>query len=109
MAALPYMKEQGSGRIANISSIGGKISVPHLVPYSASKFALVGLSRGLRVELKPYGISVTHIAPGFVDADEALEHEQANRGNHGAQTDDQPQRSGMAQAGLGTEMGQEHA
>jgi len=43
-AALPKMKGQGNGRIVNISSIGGKIAVPHLAPYSASKFALAGLS-----------------------------------------------------------------
>src|SRR5437879_6974704 len=46
LAVLPEMQERRSGRIVNISSIGGKISVPHLVPYSASKFALVGLSEG---------------------------------------------------------------
>jgi len=44
-AVLPEMRRRGTGRIVNISSIGGKVSVPHLVPYSASKFALVGLSR----------------------------------------------------------------
>jgi len=51
MAVLPSMRQNKSGRIVNISSIGGKVSVPHLVPYSASKFALVGLSKGLRAEL----------------------------------------------------------
>jgi len=44
MAAIPEMKRQGGGRIVNISSIGGKIGVPHLTPYCASKFALTGLS-----------------------------------------------------------------
>ncbi|MCC9166799.1 SDR family NAD(P)-dependent oxidoreductase [Pontibacter harenae] len=58
LAVLPSMKKRG-GRILNIASIGGKVSVPHLVPYSASKFAMVGLSEGLRAELKQYGISVT--------------------------------------------------
>src|SRR5205085_11058173 len=43
-AAIPHMRRQGGGRIVNISSIGGKIGVPHLVPYCASKFALTGLS-----------------------------------------------------------------
>jgi len=47
LAVIPEMRERGDGRIVNISSIGGKIAVPHLVPYSASKFALVGLSKGL--------------------------------------------------------------
>lgn len=66
MAVLPAMKARGGGCILNISSIGGKISVPHLVPYSASKFALVGLSEGLRAELKQYNITVTTATPGLI-------------------------------------------
>jgi len=50
----------------NISSIGGKIAVPHLLPYTASKFALVGLSHGLRVELARHGIVVTTVCPGLM-------------------------------------------
>jgi NAD(P)-dependent dehydrogenase (short-subunit alcohol dehydrogenase family) len=65
-AVLPHMRKAGSGRIANVASIGGLISVPHLVPYSASKFALVGLSRGLRSELARSGIKVTTICPGLM-------------------------------------------
>lgn len=49
--ALPVMRRQGDGRIVNIASIGGRIGVPHLVPYSVGKFALVGLSEGLRAEV----------------------------------------------------------
>jgi short-subunit dehydrogenase len=45
------MRNQGAGRIVNISSIGGQIAVRHMVPYSASKFALTGFSDGLRAEL----------------------------------------------------------
>jgi NAD(P)-dependent dehydrogenase (short-subunit alcohol dehydrogenase family) len=66
MAALPHMRDRGEGRIVNISSIGGRISVPHLVPYSASKFALVGLSDGLRAELAPDNIIVTTVCPGLM-------------------------------------------
>lgn len=66
LAVLPAMKARREGRILNISSIGGKISVPHLVPYSASKFALVGLSEGLRAELDQYGITVTTATPGLM-------------------------------------------
>jgi NAD(P)-dependent dehydrogenase (short-subunit alcohol dehydrogenase family) len=66
MAVLPSMRAQRAGRIVNITSIGGKVSVPHLVPYSASKFALVGLSKGLRAELKKDGIVVTTICPGLM-------------------------------------------
>ena len=66
MAVLPSMRQRKSGRIVNISSVGGKISVPHLVPYSASKFALVGLSKGLRAELSKQGIVVTTVCPGLM-------------------------------------------
>jgi short-subunit dehydrogenase len=60
------MKQRGGGRIVNISSIGGKISVPHLVPYGASKFALTGLSEGLRAELAKDSIYVTTVCPGLM-------------------------------------------
>jgi NAD(P)-dependent dehydrogenase (short-subunit alcohol dehydrogenase family) len=66
LAALPYMRRQGAGRIVNISSIGGKIAVPHLVPYCASKFALTGLSDGLRIELARENIVVTTVCPGLM-------------------------------------------
>jgi short-subunit dehydrogenase len=66
MAVLPSMRQKKTGRIVNISSIGGKVSVPHLVPYSASKFALVGLSKGLRAELMKEGIKVTTVCPGLM-------------------------------------------
>jgi NAD(P)-dependent dehydrogenase (short-subunit alcohol dehydrogenase family) len=65
-AVLPHMKRRGSGRIVNITSIGGRISVPHLLPYSASKFALVGFSEGLRSELAKDGIAVTTVTPGLM-------------------------------------------
>lgn len=66
LAVLPSMRTRKSGRIVNISSIGGKVGVPHLVPYSASKFALVGLSKGLRAELMKDGIKVTTVCPGLM-------------------------------------------
>jgi NAD(P)-dependent dehydrogenase (short-subunit alcohol dehydrogenase family) len=66
LAVLPEMRRRHAGRIVNIASIGGKLAVPHLLPYSASKFALVGLSEGLRVELAPDGIQVTTICPGLM-------------------------------------------
>jgi short-subunit dehydrogenase len=65
-AVLPHMRRAGGGRIVNVSSIGGRIAVPHLVPYSASKFALVGLSDGLRAELLREGIVVTTVCPGLM-------------------------------------------
>jgi NAD(P)-dependent dehydrogenase (short-subunit alcohol dehydrogenase family) len=66
LAALPHMRQGGGKRIVNISSIGGKIAVPHLLPYSASKFALTGLSEGLRSELASQGIAVTTVCPGLM-------------------------------------------
>ena len=66
LAVLPSMRRRRQGRVVNISSIGGKIGVPHLVPYSASKFALVGLSEGLRAELGKDGIVVTTVCPGLM-------------------------------------------
>jgi NAD(P)-dependent dehydrogenase (short-subunit alcohol dehydrogenase family) len=66
LAVVPHMRRQGSGRIVNVASIGGKIAVPHLLPYSVGKFALVGLSEGLRHELLPFGIRVTTVCPGLM-------------------------------------------
>jgi short-subunit dehydrogenase len=66
LAVLPHMQRQGEGRIVNISSIGGRLSLPHLVPYSASKFALAGLSDGLRAELAQQNITVTTVFPGLM-------------------------------------------
>ena len=66
LAVMPMMKRAGGGRIVNIASIGGKMPVPHLVPYSASKFALVGFSGGLRTELQKDNILVTTINPGLM-------------------------------------------
>jgi short-subunit dehydrogenase len=60
------MRGQGGGRIVNISSIGGKIGVAHLVPYCASKFALTGLSTALRAELAKDKILVTTVSPGLM-------------------------------------------
>lgn len=66
LAVLPDMRRRRAGRIVNISSIGGKISVPHLLPYDASKFALTGFSEGLRAELLKDGILVTTVCPGLM-------------------------------------------
>jgi len=63
---LPDMRRRGEGRIVNISSIGGEIGLPHMAPYSASKFALNGLSQALRAELAKDGIYVTTVCPGLM-------------------------------------------
>ena len=66
LAVLPHMRAAGSGRIANVVSVGGKVAVPHLLPYSVSKFALTGLTEGLRAELAKDKILVTGIYPGTI-------------------------------------------
>ena len=66
MAVLPQMKERRQGRIVNITSIGGKVSVPHLLAYCSAKFAATGFSEGLRAELAKDGITVTTVAPGLM-------------------------------------------
>jgi NAD(P)-dependent dehydrogenase (short-subunit alcohol dehydrogenase family) len=66
MAALPSMHRQGGGRIVNISSVGGVLALPHAAPYSASKFALVGLSDALRAELARRNIHVTTVCPSLI-------------------------------------------
>ena len=66
LAALPVMRTQGHGRIVTITSIGGKLSVPHLLPYSTAKFAAVGFSEGLRAELGSGPVTVTTVVPGLM-------------------------------------------
>lgn len=65
-AVLPDMQRRRAGRIVNVASFGGKVSVPHLLPYSASKFALVGYSEGLRAEVARDNVFVTTICPGLI-------------------------------------------
>jgi len=65
-AVLPYMRRRGRGRIVNITSIGGKVAIPHLLPYDCAKFALVAFSEGAATELAADGIAVTTIVPGLM-------------------------------------------
>src|SRR5690606_5069741 len=66
LAVLPQMRVRREGRIVNIPSSGAKIAIPHLLPYSAAKFALRGFSEGARAELAKDGIVVTTIVPGLM-------------------------------------------
>lgn len=66
LAVIPYFIERGRGRIVNITSIGGKVALPHLLPYTVSKFASVGLSEGMHAELKKYNITVTTVVPNLM-------------------------------------------
>ena len=65
-AVAPHMQARRKGRIVNISSIGGLVAVPHLLAYTMGKFALTGLSDGLRAELAKDGVFVTTVAPGLM-------------------------------------------
>lgn len=66
LSVIPSMVKRKSGKIMNITSIGGKVSVPHMVPYTCAKFAATGFSEGLHSELGPEGVQVTTIAPGLL-------------------------------------------
>ena len=83
MQLLPHLRAQGGGRIVNISSIGGKIGLPHLAAYCASKFALTGFSDSIRAELAKDNIRVTTVAPGLMRTGS---HVNAKfKGNHAAE------------------------
>jgi NAD(P)-dependent dehydrogenase (short-subunit alcohol dehydrogenase family) len=66
MTVLPAFLQRNRGQIVNITSIGAKVSVPHLVPYCAAKHAAAGFSEGLREELSYTGVKVTTVAPGLM-------------------------------------------
>lgn len=68
-SVLPHMKKQKWGRIVNISSIFGKVSKALRSPYSASKFALDGMTVALAAEVASFGILANCVAPGFIDTD----------------------------------------
>ncbi len=66
LAVLPQMFRRGYGRIVNITSMGGRMAVPHMLPYNCAKFAAVGFSEGLHAEVKKDGITVTTVSPGLM-------------------------------------------
>src|ERR1700693_6294756 len=63
---VPEMRHRGGGRIVNISSLGGKMAVPHMAPYTGAKFAIAGLSDAPRAELARENILVTTVTPGMM-------------------------------------------
>ena len=80
---VPHMRVIGGGRIVNISSIGGRIAVPHMAAYCASKFALAGFSDAIRTELARDNIYVTTVTPGLMRTGS---HVHANfKGDHAAE------------------------
>jgi short-subunit dehydrogenase len=83
LAVVGPMRGRGYGRIGIITSIGGLVSVPHLLPYSTAKFGAVGFSSGLRSELAGTGVKVTTVAPGLMRTGSHLRAEFT--GNQGAE------------------------
>lgn len=65
---LPHMRQQRSGRIINVSSVGGMMAMPTMAVYSASKFALEGATEALWYEVRPWNIHVTLVQPGFINS-----------------------------------------
>ncbi|MCH2187840.1 SDR family oxidoreductase [Myxococcota bacterium] len=65
----PIMRAQGSGRILNMGSLGGSVAAPLAIPYAGTKAGMEAVTRGLRLELAPFGIHVSLIVPGFIDTE----------------------------------------
>jgi len=82
---LPYMRSRRQGRIVNVSSVGGMMAMPTMAIYSASKFALEGATEALWYEVRPWGIHVTLIQPGFINS-KGFEHTRYTEASHFAAT-----------------------
>lgn len=65
---IPHMRERGRGKIINVSSVSGMLAMPTMASYSASKYALEGASEALWYEMRPLGINVSLIQPGFINS-----------------------------------------
>ncbi len=63
---LPYMRKAGRGKIINLSSVSGMLAMPTMASYSASKFALEGASESLWYEMRPFGVNICLVQPGFI-------------------------------------------
>lgn len=66
LAVLPHMRQGGGGHVVNITSVGGRVAIPHLLPYSCAKFGFVGFSTGLSAELDPNDVHVMTVVPGLM-------------------------------------------
>jgi len=77
---LPSMREKGAGHILNVSSVGGMMAMPTMAVYSASKFALEGATEALWYEVRPWGINVSLIEPGFIHSS-SFENTRYTRGS----------------------------
>lgn len=65
-AVLPHMRRQGSGTIVNVASVGGRVGCPIQGAYCASKFAMIGFTESLAIEVRQFGIKAVAVLPGFV-------------------------------------------
>jgi NAD(P)-dependent dehydrogenase (short-subunit alcohol dehydrogenase family) len=81
-AVIPGMKERGTGRIVNVTSVWGKVSRSHRAAYSASKFAIEGLSISMADEMAPFGVTINCVAPGFIDIDATGKPGRGQERNH---------------------------
>ena len=86
---LPHFLERGSGAIVNVGSFGGKVPLPNMTAYCASKYAVTGLTETLRLELEPQGITVCAVHPGVINSD-FLERAMF-RGDDGAESEERRQ------------------
>jgi NAD(P)-dependent dehydrogenase (short-subunit alcohol dehydrogenase family) len=66
-AFVPQMRARGAGRIVNVSSLGGRLTLPFLGSYNSTKYAVESLSDALRAELHPFGVRVSIVEPGVID------------------------------------------
>lgn len=99
--AVPALKAHGGGSIVNMASVAGKFGFPLRSPYSASKWAVVGFSRGLSIELGPHKIRVNSILPGVVDGERIKQVFTARAASKGISYEEM-QRQALASASLGT-------
>lgn len=86
-AVLPHMRELGRGKIINVSSVSGMLAMPTMGSYSASKYALEGLSEALWYEVKPLGINVSLIQPGFVRSQSFLKVHNSKQSEFSSETE----------------------
>jgi NAD(P)-dependent dehydrogenase (short-subunit alcohol dehydrogenase family) len=99
--AVPTLKANGGGSIVNMASVAGKFGFPLRSPYSTSKWAVVGFSRGLSIELGPHKIRVNSILPGVVDGERIKDVFTARAASKGISYDEM-ERQALASASLGT-------
>ncbi|MEM8503499.1 MAG: SDR family oxidoreductase [Cyanobacteria bacterium P01_D01_bin.1] len=101
-AVLPAMLSSGKGSIVNVGSIGGKVPMPNMTAYCASKYALTGMTETLRLELAPKGIHVGIVHPGVIDSD-FLERAMFRGGSDEEVDGRQQQMSQVLQSGLASQ------